>query len=94
VVIARSFERIHSANLINFGIIPLTFTDEEDYDRISQGDILEIADVTNIIKEKVKMLVRNVTTDKIFEVMYHLSEREGKILLAGGAINLTVSSDP
>jgi len=93
-VIARSFERIHSANLINFGIIPLTFTDEEDYDRISQGDVLEIADVINIIKEKVKMLVRNVTTDKIFEVMYHLSEREEKILLAGGAINLTVSSDP
>ncbi len=92
-VIARSFERIHSANLINYGIMPLTFTNKEDYDCISQDDVLEIADVANIIKDKAKMLVRNVTTDRIFEVRYHLSEREGNILLAGGAINLTVSSD-
>jgi aconitate hydratase len=92
-VIAKSFERIHSANLINFGIIPLTFTDEKEYDHICQGDIIEIADITNTIKNKSKMFVRDVTADRIFEVVYHLSGREEKILLAGGAINLAVSSD-
>jgi len=51
VVIAKSFERIHSANLINFGIIPLTLKDEKDYDRISAGDVIEILDIKKIIDE-------------------------------------------
>lgn len=87
-VIAKSFERIHAANLINFGIIPLTFKDEGDYDRIHQGDSLEIRDVRKIIEKNGAMTVNNVSAGISFEVMYSLSDRQKKILLAGGALNL------
>jgi aconitate hydratase len=87
-VIAKSFERIHSANLINFGILPVTFKDEGDYDRINQGDSLKIPYARNVIKETGKMIVINVTNGISFEVIYNLSERQKKILLAGGALNL------
>jgi aconitate hydratase len=92
-VIAKSFERIHSANLINFGIVPLTFADEADYDAINSSDTLEIADVRKIIREGGKIFVTNASRNTTFEVRYQLSERQKKILLAGGAINLTIPSD-
>jgi aconitate hydratase len=87
-VIAKSFERIHTANLINFGILPITFKNEEDYERIHQGDNLEIRDVRKIIEENGTMIVKNVSSGTSFEVMYTLSDRQKKILLAGGALNL------
>jgi aconitate hydratase len=87
-VIAKSFERIHSANLINFGILPVTFKDEKDYDRINQGDSLKIPYARNVIKENGNMIVINVTSGISFEVIYSLSERQKNILLAGGALNL------
>ncbi len=88
VVIAKSFERIHSANLINFGILPVTFNDDRDYDRINQGDSLKIPYARNVIKENGKMIVINITSGISFEVIYNLSERQKKILLAGGALSL------
>jgi len=87
-VIAKSFERIHAANLINFGILPVTFKDDRDYERINQGDSLEITDARKTIEGSEKMLVRNVSNSLTFEVNYKLSERQKKILLAGGALNL------
>jgi aconitate hydratase len=87
-VIAKSFERIHSANLINFGILPVIFKDEGDYERISQGDTLEIPDARKTIEENGRIIVRNVSNGVSFEVNYNLSERQKKILLAGGALNL------
>ena len=87
-VLAKSFERIHAANLINFGILPVTFKDETDYERISQGDSLEIPEARKTIKENGRMIVRNVSNGLTFEVNYSLSERQKKILLAGGALNL------
>jgi aconitate hydratase len=87
-VIAKSFERIHAANLINFGIIPLTFKDEGDYERIGQGDNLEIRDARKILEKNGAMIVKNVSSGISFEVMYSLSDRQKKILLAGGALNL------
>jgi aconitate hydratase len=87
-VIAKSFERIHSANLINFGILPLTFHNEGDYDRINQGDSLEIPDVRKIIEANSTMIVKNVSGGVSFEVSYTLSDRQKRILLAGGALNL------
>lgn len=92
VVMAKSFERIHTANLINFGIIPLTFKNEEDYDRISENDVLEISRIREIIRQDEKIIVTNISTGMSFEVQYHLSERQKNILLAGGAINLTMLS--
>ncbi len=87
-VIAKSFERIHAANLINFGIIPVTFKEESDYERINQGDSLEIPDARKTIEENGKMIVKNVSEGVSFEVSYNLSDRQKKILLAGGALNL------
>ncbi len=90
-VIARSFERIHAANLVNFGIAPLVFVDEADYDRVSQGDKLEIPNVRNLIKKGTRLPVETSPKDTSFKVNYNLSARQKKILLAGGAIN-TVQS--
>jgi aconitate hydratase len=86
-VIAKSFERIHSANLINFGIIPLTFKTESDYDQIDSGDELEIPDIRKVLSENKAMIVKNLTKGKQFEVNYELSERQKNILLAGGMLS-------
>jgi aconitate hydratase len=90
-VIAKSFERIHAANLINFGILPLIFRNESDYDNIAQGDDLEIADVHKIISAGGDFTVQNKTTDNSFPVVCNLSERQKQIILAGGALNMRSS---
>ena len=87
-VIARSFERIHAANLINFGIAPLTFKEEEGYNSVGQGDSLEIPDMRRIIGEDGRIIVKNLAKGTSFTVTCDLSAREKKILLAGGALNL------
>jgi aconitate hydratase len=89
VVIAKSFERIHAANLINFGILPLTFSAESDYDKIDQGDDLEIIDVRKIIVGYGKLLVQNKTKSISFYTTCVLSERQKNIILAGGALNIS-----
>ncbi len=86
-VIAKSMERIHKANLVNFGIIPLTFKLEKDYDMVDQNDELEIPDIHNLLKKGKTLIVKNKTKNKQFEATYDLSEREKQILLAGGALN-------
>lgn len=88
-VIAKSFARIHMSNLINSGILPLTFVDEEDYDSIDQGDQLIIEDAISQVKSGDRLVVRNVTKDKDIEVVLSLSERLKKIILAGGMLNYT-----
>jgi len=85
-VIAKSFERIHTANLINFGIAPLIFKNESDYEKISQGDELELPDVRDIIKQGGSLMVENKTNGEKFEVEYNLSDRQKKIILAGGTL--------
>ncbi|MFA5810194.1 MAG: aconitase family protein, partial [Thermoleophilia bacterium] len=88
VVLARSFERIHAANLINFGILPITFQEEAEYEMIKQGDLLEIENIRAILTENGKMIVRNLSQDRSFSVSYDLSARQKKLLLAGGALNI------
>jgi aconitate hydratase len=87
-VIAKSFERIHTANLINFGILPLTFQDEGDYDKIDQGDDLEIADIRNLIFAGGNLTIRNKTKGNSFHATCNLSARQKQIVLAGGALNI------
>lgn len=87
-VIAKSFERIHTANLINFGIIPLTFGEEGAYELVEQGDRLEIANIRGLITEGGKITITNLSKGVSFGVDYDLSDRQKKILLAGGALNL------
>lgn len=86
-VIAKSFERIHAANLINFGILPLIFLREKDYDWIEPEDNLEMADIRKTLKANGKMVIQNRTRGKSFRVAYDLSERQKNVLLAGGALN-------
>lgn len=90
-VLAKSFERIHSANLINFGILPLTFASEADYDRIEQGDELEIPSVREVLRAGKPMLVRDRTRGFEFEVKYELTERQKAIVLAGGTLSFIKS---
>ncbi len=85
-VIAKSLERIHTANLINFGIIPLTFKNEKDYNAIEQGDKLEIPNIRTIIKKGGAVIVKNKTKGTQFEVDYSLSDRQKEIILAGGTL--------
>ena len=85
-VIGKSFERIHAANLVNFGIAPLLFKSPADYDAIEQGDELEIPSIREKIKAGEDLVVENKTKGTKFEVTYQLSEREKQILLAGGTL--------
>jgi aconitate hydratase len=88
VVLAKSFQRIHTDNLVNFGILPLTFANEEDYDGIAVGDELEIVDVPRALKEGTPLAVRNLTQGTTIEAKQSLSERQKEIILAGGSLTL------
>jgi len=88
-VIAKSFARIHMANLINSGIIPMTFENEADYDDIDMEDELLIENARDQIKAGSSLVVRNVTKGKDIKVNVSLSERQVEIILAGGLINYT-----
>ena len=85
-VIAKSMERIHEANLLNFGIIPLKFLNEEDYDSIKQGDELELPNVKKEIETGEKVTVKNKTKGTEFKANYTLSNRQKKVLLEGGTL--------
>lgn len=87
-VIAKSFARIHRANLVNFGILPLTFANPADYAGIDEGDELDIASARTAIKGSPTLVVKNQTKGSLFEVRHDLSERQEEIVLAGGMLNL------
>ena len=86
-VIAKSFARIHHANLINVGILPLTFADEADYDGLEQGDDWEITGVRAALQAGETLTVHNLTQNKTFQTTYTLTERQVNILLTGGLLN-------
>jgi aconitate hydratase len=86
VVLARSFARIHGQNLVNFGILPLSFVDPAEYDWLGNGDILVLKD----LHEKVprgRILIDNRTRGRTFEACHDLSPRQVQVLLEGGLIN-------
>ncbi len=89
-VVVKSFARIHRANLINAGILPLTFVNEADYDSINEGDELSIPDVRKLISEgKEQLTLVNKTNGKKISVMCELSDRTRDIILAGGLLDYT-----
>jgi len=90
-VLAMSIERIHHANLVNFGILPLIFKNEEDYNTIEKGDSLEMSKIIEELKAGKEITVRNLTKNKEFKVKYELSERQKDIILAGGLLPHTAS---
>ncbi len=85
-VLAKSFARIHLANLINFGILPMTFKDKSDYDKIDELDELKIEHVSSLYTS-LEMEVINVTKNESYKVDCPLSKEDIDILLAGGALN-------
>ncbi len=87
-VVAKSFERIHAANLVNFGILPLLFSDAADYDRVPQGAAVNAPTIRKAIEagEPVVLEIEGVGPIKC---EYKLSGRQREILLAGGLLNFT-----
>lgn len=90
--IAKSFARIHKANLINFGIIPLVFKNPADYDTVKQGDILKFPDIRSAIASG-NTEVPVVTSGKTIVTLLDLSDRERNELLAGGTLNYVKQGD-
>ena len=89
-VLVKSFARIHRANLINAGILPLTFANEADYDKIDQGDELELANVRKAIEAgKSQLTLRDKTKGIDIPVLCELSGRTKDIVLAGGLLDYT-----
>jgi aconitate hydratase len=86
-VIARSFARIHWNNLINFGIVPLTFADEADYDQVEQGDELDLVGLREALSDGRTVAVRNLSKGSEFVAEHNLTPRQAEILLAGGLLN-------
>lgn len=89
VVIAKSFARIHAANLINAGILPLTFANVADYDSIAQGDRLCLKGIRDAIQNGDPILLQNQTSGKTIALQAEFSERQREMLLAGGLLNYT-----
>ena len=87
-VITKSFARIHIANLINSGIMPLTFKNADDYDKLNQGDKLTLTDVFSGM-DKGEMTLKNETTGEEFTVCCSFTERQKAILKAGSLLEYT-----
>jgi aconitate hydratase len=89
-IIAKSVERIHAANLVNFGIISLSFTNLADYDKIDQGDAIEIPDIKKKLQNNEPVILLDKTKNLQIELGYSLSQRQKDILYAGGLLPYTV----
>lgn len=88
-VVTKSFARIHMANLINSGIIPLVFADEKDYDEIKQDDILVLPNIKEEIIAGGQVTLVNQTSGKTISCNATLSSRQKNMILAGGLLNYT-----
>ena len=85
-VIAKSIERIHRANLINFGIVPFVFIDPASYECVSQGDELLIDNLREAILGDGRATIKNLSNNTTFDVETTLSDRQKRLLLAGGLL--------
>ena len=81
-MLVKAFARIHLANLINFGILPLTFVNPADYDGVAQGDRLEIPGVRDALAPGKTVLVKNATKGTQFEAVHPMNQRQIDILRA------------
>lgn len=85
-VIAKSFARIHRANLINFGILPLIFSNPSDYEKVEQGDVLFISSLIEGVKLTQEYEVHNLSKKITFKVHSNLNPREQELILEGGLL--------
>lgn len=91
-VIAKSFARIHHANLINFGILPLQFVNEDDYISIDEGDIIQLSNLLEL-KPNQTIIAENITKHKEIKLTYALSALDIRTLTYGGTLNLIKAED-
>jgi aconitate hydratase len=87
-VIAKSFARIHWQNLINFGILPLTFDDPNDWETINQNDVLTLPLIRETIQRGTQVKVINKTKDRTYSLTHAMTTRQVEMVLAGSLINL------
>ncbi|MGH8070990.1 MAG: aconitase family protein, partial [Candidatus Entotheonellia bacterium] len=87
-VIAKSFARIHRQNLINFGILPLTFGNPDDWNRIAPGHVLRLPDVRAAIQRGNQVHILNQSTNETYIAEHGMTDRQVQMLLAGSLINL------
>ena len=93
-VITKSFARIHVANLVNAGILPFTFANEADYDRIDQMDQLVLADIRTAMENNTPVVLKNLTKNEEYPLdASHLSARQRAMLLCGGLLDYTRESN-
>ena len=88
-VITKSFARIHMANLVNAGIMPFTFADPGDYDRIDTDDILALEGIRSKIENGDEVTLKNITKGEEYKLCYDYSQRQKAMILAGGLLNYT-----
>ncbi len=88
-VVTKSFARIHCANLVNAGIIPFTFKNEADYDKISVNDDLQLPNIRETIANGGEVTLKNLTTGEEYALDYQISERQRDIILAGSLLDYT-----
>ena len=88
-VIVKSFARIHVANLINAGILPLTFANESDYDRIALGDTLSLPNIRECVANGTPIVLENTTKGETYPLNNTFSDRQIDLLLAGGLLDYT-----
>lgn len=90
-VIAKSFERIHKDNLLNNSIVPLTFIDDTDFDKLDQGDEIELPDIRARLEEDKEIVLVNKNRGIEILLKAELSDRQREILLVGGLLKYTIS---
>ncbi|CCX37476.1 putative aconitate hydratase [Clostridium sp. CAG:1013] len=90
-VVAKSYARIHCANLANAGLIPLQFVDESDYDRIDQMDVLRLPNIKAELEKGNAVTLEDVTKGITIQVEAQLTQRQRDMVLAGGLLNYTKS---
>lgn len=88
-VIAKSFARIHCANLINAGIMPFTFENAADYDKIDTDDMLALENIREKIEGGKAVVLKNLTKGEEYPLSYDYSDRQTAMILAGGLLNYT-----
>ena len=91
-VVAKSFERIHSANLVNFGVLPLVFRNPADYDGLESGDGLSAENWRDAVAKGEPVVLRNERSGKTIECACALSAKQTAAILAGGLLNYITSA--
>lgn len=87
IALVKDFARIHWQNLVNFGVLPLTFVNVDDYDKLKNGDVLVVSNLRNKVKADQPFFLEIKGTDKRIEVTHALSKRQIDVMLQGGMIN-------